>query len=94
MSSTAARAVAESTQEAALPGSKEGAWKWALRQRMWDYMEEHDIARWVGRGSCRHYTSIRAAASQLVAAVVMHAATPFTCTGEGYHRHRHRHSHR
>jgi 5-formyltetrahydrofolate cyclo-ligase len=39
------KAVADSAAEAAAPGSKEGAWKWAIRKRMWDYMEENDIAR-------------------------------------------------
>jgi hypothetical protein len=32
--------------EQQLPGSKEGAWKWEVRKRMWDYMEANDIARW------------------------------------------------
>ncbi|KAF6263862.1 5-formyltetrahydrofolate cyclo-ligase family-domain-containing protein [Scenedesmus sp. NREL 46B-D3] len=39
------KAVAESAAETAAPGSKEGAWKWAIRKQMWDFMEEHDIAR-------------------------------------------------
>ncbi|WIA34178.1 hypothetical protein OEZ86_012536 [Tetradesmus obliquus] len=39
------KAVAESAAEVAAPGSKEGAWKWAIRKKMWDYMEENDIAR-------------------------------------------------
>ncbi|KXZ45032.1 hypothetical protein GPECTOR_59g640 [Gonium pectorale] len=36
---------ADSAAEAALPGSVAGAWKWALRKQIWDYMEENDIAR-------------------------------------------------
>jgi hypothetical protein len=44
-------AASDGAAEAVAPGSKEGAWKWALRQQMWDYMEEHNIARWgVGWG--------------------------------------------
>jgi 5-formyltetrahydrofolate cyclo-ligase len=27
------------------PGSKEGAWKWEVRQRIWDLMERTDVAR-------------------------------------------------
>jgi len=39
------KAALESAEESAAPGSKEGAWKWAIRKKMWDYMEEHDVAR-------------------------------------------------
>jgi 5-formyltetrahydrofolate cyclo-ligase len=42
------KASSEAAAEASLPGSKEGAWKWALRTRVWDYMEANDIARCVG----------------------------------------------
>jgi len=39
------KAALESAEESVAPGSKEGAWKWAIRKKMWDYMEEHDVAR-------------------------------------------------
>lgn len=39
------KAAADTASEATAPGSKEGAWKWAIRKKMWDYMEENDIAR-------------------------------------------------
>eukprot|EP00879_Flechtneria_rotunda_P025703 GHRR01027340.1.p1 GENE.GHRR01027340.1~~GHRR01027340.1.p1 ORF type:complete len:257 (+),score=52.43 GHRR01027340.1:165-935(+) len=39
------QAAAETAAEAAAPGSKDGAWKWAIRKRIWDYMEESNIAR-------------------------------------------------
>jgi 5-formyltetrahydrofolate cyclo-ligase len=39
------KAAVESAAEAAAPGSKEGAWKWAIRKQIWDYMEENDVAR-------------------------------------------------
>eukprot|EP00879_Flechtneria_rotunda_P029915 GHRR01032382.1.p1 GENE.GHRR01032382.1~~GHRR01032382.1.p1 ORF type:complete len:116 (+),score=40.44 GHRR01032382.1:48-350(+) len=41
------QAAAETAAEAAAPGSKDGAWKWAIRKRIWDYMEESNIARCV-----------------------------------------------
>jgi hypothetical protein len=47
MSSTRSRMQAEAAQESTLPGSKDGAWKWAIRQRVWDYMEAADVARCV-----------------------------------------------
>ena len=28
-------------------GSADGSWKWQVRKRMWDLMEEQNIARWV-----------------------------------------------
>ncbi|GMH36991.1 hypothetical protein BSKO_04864 [Bryopsis sp. KO-2023] len=37
-------ATIESVEEAA-PGSVAGAWKWAIRKRVWDFMEENNIAR-------------------------------------------------
>lgn len=33
------------TVEQQAPGSAAGAWKWAIRKRMWDYMEANNIAR-------------------------------------------------
>ena len=41
------KAASDVAAETALPGSKEGAWKWELRKKMWDYMEENDIARYI-----------------------------------------------
>jgi 5-formyltetrahydrofolate cyclo-ligase len=41
------KAQSDGAADAALPGSKEGAWKWELRKKMWDYMEENNIARCV-----------------------------------------------
>ncbi|KAG2443222.1 hypothetical protein HYH02_009295 [Chlamydomonas schloesseri] len=35
----------DASAEAAAPGSVAGAWKWAIRKKIWDYMEENDIAR-------------------------------------------------
>lgn len=35
----------ESQQEEQLPGHAAGAWKWALRKQIWDFMEANDIAR-------------------------------------------------
>lgn len=32
--------------------SGSGAWKWAHRKAMWDYMEAEDIARWVVVSAC------------------------------------------
>lgn len=40
-----AQLAADTAAEQQLPGSVAGAWKWALRKQMWDYMEENDIAR-------------------------------------------------
>lgn len=41
----AAQAASEAAAEATAPGSREGAWKWGLRKRMWDHMEATDVAR-------------------------------------------------
>jgi 5-formyltetrahydrofolate cyclo-ligase len=35
----------EAEEEAAAPGSKAGAWKWEIRKRIWDMMEEKNIAQ-------------------------------------------------
>ncbi|PNH05245.1 Methenyltetrahydrofolate synthase domain-containing protein, partial [Tetrabaena socialis] len=35
----------DAASEEQLPGNVAGAWKWALRKEMWDYMEANDIAR-------------------------------------------------
>lgn len=40
-----AQAAVEGAAESALPGSKAGAWKWAIRKAMWDKMEAQNIAR-------------------------------------------------
>ncbi|KAL6762517.1 5-formyltetrahydrofolate cyclo-ligase family-domain-containing protein [Haematococcus lacustris] len=40
------QAQVEQASEEQLPGSKEGAWKWALRKQMWDHMEQANIARY------------------------------------------------
>ncbi|GAX73690.1 hypothetical protein CEUSTIGMA_g1141.t1 [Chlamydomonas eustigma] len=45
MSSMESKARTESSLEETLPGSTAGAWKWAIRKQMWDYMEANDIAR-------------------------------------------------
>lgn len=31
--------------DAASDSSRPGAWKWEIRQKMWDYMEANDVAR-------------------------------------------------
>ncbi|KAF8066233.1 5-formyltetrahydrofolate cyclo-ligase-like protein [Scenedesmus sp. PABB004] len=41
----AGAAAAAAAAEAAAPGRAEGAWKWPIRQRIWDRMEADDIAR-------------------------------------------------
>jgi hypothetical protein len=43
-----AKATVEAASEQQLPGSREGAWKWEIRNKMWDYMEANDIARCCG----------------------------------------------
>ncbi len=40
-----AQLAADTAAEQQLPGSVAGAWKWALRKQIWDFMEENDIAR-------------------------------------------------
>ncbi len=40
-----AKAAVEQAAETSTPGAKEGAWKWALRKQIWDYMEENNIAK-------------------------------------------------
>eukprot|EP00877_Chromochloris_zofingiensis_P004127 jgi/Chrzof1/13715/Cz08g09090.t1 len=40
-----AQATSESAVEAEVPGSAPGAWKWDIRKKMWNYMEDNNIAR-------------------------------------------------
>lgn len=41
-----AQATSESAVEAEVPGSAPGAWKWDIRKKMWNYMEDNNIARY------------------------------------------------
>lgn len=38
------QAQAAGAAEAAAPGSVAGAWKWEIRKRIWDMLEEQDLA--------------------------------------------------
>ena len=40
-----ARSMMAKASSEALPGAKEGAWKWHLRNSIWTFMERNDIAR-------------------------------------------------
>ena len=42
-----ARAAMQGKSGAEASGSADGSWKWQVRKRMWDLMEEQNIARWV-----------------------------------------------
>jgi 5-formyltetrahydrofolate cyclo-ligase len=44
MSAMGARSQLVAAAEAAAPGSVQGAWKWELRKRIWDMLEDLDLA--------------------------------------------------
>jgi hypothetical protein len=67
-----AQLVHDEAVEDELPGSVAGAWKWALRKQMWDFMEANDIARCAALVS--NSPQVRLMAAWLSTTYVVHVA--------------------
>lgn len=74
-----AKASAEEIMETQEPGSVAGAWKWAIRKKIWDMMEEKNYARPPRPVHHRipNFDGADKAANRLADQVHVHICTPY-----------------